>query len=158
MISKTHFSFKKNGQPNAKCFCADYTKIENYDKAIADKENVWVCHHRWETNDPNHLISTEELKEAGMYYNVPAFDLIFLRNEEHTAMHNKIGSREYKPLSNERKAKSGSSKGKKAYTLNGKRIYIKDGEPVPEGAIKGYALEKGKLPPNFEQFKAARWK
>ena len=45
MIGMSSFSFKKNGQPKANCICADYTKIENYDKAIADKEQMWDCHH-----------------------------------------------------------------------------------------------------------------
>ena len=36
---------------NVKLFCCeDASNIENYDKAIADKENIWHCHHlhyRW---------------------------------------------------------------------------------------------------------------
>lgn len=26
--------------------CEDISKIENYDKAIADKTQTWVCHHK----------------------------------------------------------------------------------------------------------------
>ena len=34
---------------NAKKFCKeDISKIENYDKAIADTTQVWDCHHRTE--------------------------------------------------------------------------------------------------------------
>ena len=33
----------------AKRFCKeDLTKIENYDKAIADTTHTWHCHHRTE--------------------------------------------------------------------------------------------------------------
>lgn len=28
--------------------CEDFSLIENYDKAVADKEQVWHCHHRLE--------------------------------------------------------------------------------------------------------------
>lgn len=33
---------------NAKHFCreGELTKIENYDKAIADETQTWECHHR----------------------------------------------------------------------------------------------------------------
>ena len=31
----------------------DISKIENYDKAIADTKTVWHCHHRLETHDEN---------------------------------------------------------------------------------------------------------
>lgn len=44
MISKKHFN------PNDKwcCYCMTSELIENYNLAIADKEKVWICHHRKE--------------------------------------------------------------------------------------------------------------
>lgn len=44
MISKKHFN------PNDKwcCYCMTPELIENYNLAIADKEKVWICHHRKE--------------------------------------------------------------------------------------------------------------
>lgn len=72
---------------NVKKFCKNYTEIENYDKAIADTENVWHCHHRWETNDPERLVSKQELIDAEKYYNVPAFDLIFMLPKDHLRLH-----------------------------------------------------------------------
>ena len=53
--------------------------IENYDLAIADKEKVWICHHRKEE-----FYTSKELIEMGMYYNVSPEDLVFCRNaKEH---------------------------------------------------------------------------
>lgn len=76
---------------NVKDFCKDdYTKIENYDKAIADREHCWVCHHRLElTLDGEFANYPEDLKRFGMYYNRPYFELIFIPQGEHTTMHNK---------------------------------------------------------------------
>ena len=66
--------------------CEDISKIENYDKAIADKSQTWHCHHRLEVqgqfrNTP--LL----LKKLGLYYNVPAQHLIFLTKADHIKVH-----------------------------------------------------------------------
>lgn len=67
--------------------CDDISNIENYDKAIADKEHIWHCHHRFETNCPLLLMSKEELQEQDLYYNRPADELIFLTKNEHHRLH-----------------------------------------------------------------------
>lgn len=68
---------------NAKSYCCeDISKIENYDKAIADKENIWHCHHRAEI-----CYSKKELIENGDYFKVPACNLIFLTKNEHARLH-----------------------------------------------------------------------
>jgi len=65
----------------------DPSLIENYDKAIADKEK-WICHHRLElTLDGDFALSKEELIRFGMYYHRPYFELIFLPWNEHTKIH-----------------------------------------------------------------------
>ena len=89
---------------SAKAFCKDdISLIENYDKAIADKSQVWHCHHRRET-----IFSRKDLIEIGEYYNRPACELIFLTSLEHYRLHN-IG----KSLSAEtRKKMSEANKGK----------------------------------------------
>lgn len=79
-------------------FCSDYTKIENYEKAVNDETQVWVCHHRLETckykdrtrkewirRDEN--VPMKELKALGLYYNRPPEELIFMTNDEHTTHH-----------------------------------------------------------------------
>lgn len=74
---------------NMKELCSeDPSLIENYDKAIADTENMWVCHHRLEIDENGkQRYSRAELKEKGMYYKRPASELIFLTNAEHIALH-----------------------------------------------------------------------
>lgn len=78
MISKT--------QPKKFC-CEDIRKIENYDKAMADTTQVWHCHHRLEVQG-QFTNSAALLKRCGMYYNVPASQLIFLTPTEHLKLHN----------------------------------------------------------------------
>lgn len=77
MIGKKPFILKKNGLPGAGCFCVNPELIENYDKAIADKEHIWICHHKLEA-----FYTAEELRELGRYYNVPARELVFVKNQK----------------------------------------------------------------------------
>lgn len=70
-------------------FCKDdISKIENYDKAIADTTQTWVIHHRLElTLDGEFALSREQLKMHDMYYSRPYYELIFLTRTEHTKLH-----------------------------------------------------------------------
>lgn len=76
----------------AKKFCKDdISKIENYDKAIADTERTWDCHHRLElTLDGEFAHTRDELIRLGMYWNRPYFELIFLTHAEHASLHNSV--------------------------------------------------------------------
>ena len=65
----------------------DISLIENYDKAIADSTQTWVCHHRLEIQD-EHINSLDYLKKNNLYYHRPANELIFLTRGEHTKLHN----------------------------------------------------------------------
>lgn len=66
----------------------DISQIENYQKAVADKVHVWPCHHRLEvTLDGQPACRKEDLIRHKMYYNRPAFELIFLSPYEHTMLH-----------------------------------------------------------------------
>lgn len=74
----------------------DLSKIENYDKAITDENQMWHLHHRLETNfsngdlrPVNARITAEELKSLNMYYDRPANELIFLTKFEHNSLHKK---------------------------------------------------------------------
>lgn len=72
---------------NAKDYCReDVSLIENYDKAVADKDVVWECHHRREIT-PDGLYSRFELYQNGKYFGVPASELIFLEPGEHSRLH-----------------------------------------------------------------------
>ena len=91
-------------EKSAKAFCReDISMIENYENAINDKTQTWVCHHRRET-----IFSKNDLIEIREYYNRPACELIFLTKSEHNRLHN-LGKR----LSAEtRKKLSEANKGK----------------------------------------------
>lgn len=68
----------------------DLTKIENYNKAVADKTQLWECHHRLElTLDGEFAHSAEDLIRMDMYYHRPYFELIFLTPAEHRKIHSK---------------------------------------------------------------------
>lgn len=74
---------------SAKRFCLDdISLIENYQIAMEDETQMWDCHHRLEIQG-QFRNSRELLKKCGMYYKVPAWQLIFLTHGEHTALHNK---------------------------------------------------------------------
>ena len=70
-------------------FCRDdISKIENYDKALNDKTQTWVLHHRLElTLDGEFALNTAQLKMHDMYYNRPYYELIFLTKSEHARLH-----------------------------------------------------------------------
>ena len=92
---------------SAKAYCRDdISLIENYDKAIADKTQVWDCHHRRET-----IFTPKDLMEIGEYYNRPAEELIFLTPNEHHRLH-KLGKHHSEES---RKKMSESKKGEKCY-------------------------------------------
>lgn len=97
MICEQGFRIKKNGEPYWDCYCRHPELIENYDKAIADKSQVWEVHHRLES-----CFTQKFLKEMSLYYDVEPEALIFLTKEEH----NKIDSKR-KRLSEYRKGKKG---------------------------------------------------
>lgn len=77
-------------------FCKDdISLIENYEEAVNDKENQWVLHHRLElTLDGEFAHTAGELERMGMYHNRPYFELIFLKESDHSRLHNKAMSPE----------------------------------------------------------------
>lgn len=68
-------------------YCSEpIENIENYEQAVNDPTQTWHCHHRLEIQGP-FKNSRELLKRCGMYYNVPASQLIFLTPSEHSRLH-----------------------------------------------------------------------
>lgn len=65
-------------------YCKDYTKIENYEKAIVDTTQTWHCHHRNER-----FYTKQELIDLGLYFDCPPCELIFLTVEEHGKQYHK---------------------------------------------------------------------
>lgn len=85
---------------NVKMFCnGDISRIENYDKAVADTTQTWDCHHRGEII-PCGNFSRDVLKKYCLYYHRQPEELVFLTHKEHQRLHH-IG----KLLSEETKKK-----------------------------------------------------
>ena len=113
-------------EENAKKYCCeDISLIENYDKAIADKTQTWVIHHRAEIL-PCGNFSVNDLIKHSLYCNRPASELVFMKASEHSLLHatGKNHPMYGKKFSKERCAKmSNSMKGKntgKTHTLETK--------------------------------------
>ena len=68
--------------------CEDISLIENYDKAMTDKTQTWDCHHRAEIL-PCGRFSRGDLKKHGLYWGVPASQLVFMSQNEHLSLHMK---------------------------------------------------------------------
>ena len=65
---------------------------KNYDKAIADKTQIWEVHHRLETHTSDGErriveLSKAELEAFDMYYDRPPEELIFLTKRDHFHLH-----------------------------------------------------------------------
>lgn len=75
----------------AERYCSeDISEIENYEQAVNDKTQTWHCHHKLEIQG-QFQNSPALLKRCGLYYHVPAWQLIFLTRSEHTRLH-KLGN------------------------------------------------------------------
>lgn len=133
--------------------CEDISKIENYEKAIADTTQAWECHHRMELIKTGAVVDStrQDLIDWGIYYHRPVDELIFLTQAEHNSLHHKgrkkpPRSEEYKrkmsetkkgkrrgPMSEEQKRKlSESLKGKshKSYNTKFRHWKLVDGKRV----------------------------
>lgn len=94
----------------ANLYCKDdLSKIENYDKAIADTTQTWDIHHRLElTLDGEYAHSKEDLIRLGMYSHRPYFELIFLTHSEHKRLHWKgVSDETRRKMSETAKARGG---------------------------------------------------
>ena len=137
-----------------KKFCKDdISLIENYDKAVADKTQVWHCHHRRET-----IFSKSDLIEIGEYYNRPACELIFLTPNEHHRLHNlgKHHSEESrKKLSQKKKGENNPMFGKHHSAETRKKMSeANKGKHISEETCKKMSeAHKGKMNPTF----GTRW-
>ena len=98
-----------------KRFCKDFIHIENYDKAINDNTQSWVCHHKLETHNSDGekrsvFILPQELEALGMYYDRPANEFIFLTRQQHIELHSEdksyMQTEEYKRKVSEAKKKA----------------------------------------------------
>jgi len=65
--------------------CKEYKQVENYEAAIADKEELWVLHHR--KLEPSR-VTKKDLIERNEFYDVAPEELIFLTRSEHMRVSN----------------------------------------------------------------------
>ena len=96
----------------------DISLIENYDKAINDKE-IWDCHHRLEIGE-GYTNTVDDLKLMNLYFNRPANELIFLSHEDHARLH---GTLRHRPCSESAKKKISNANRGKTRTEEQKRKY-----------------------------------
>lgn len=141
---------------NVKKFCKEYTQIENYEKAIEDNTQTWVCHHIL-----GEFLSKEQLIEHNFYYDVPACMLKFVTKREHRRIHQNGKPRSAetrKKISESEKGKSGWNKGiphteehsrkisealkGKPSTRKGKILSEETRRKMSEAAKKRYAVKK----------------
>ena len=86
-----------------KKFCKDYTLIENYEEAVDDHTQTWICHHIL-----GEILTRRQLLDHEFYYDVPPCMLKFVTRSEHNRLHKKGIT-----LSEETRRKlSGANKGK----------------------------------------------
>lgn len=132
----------------AKRFCKeDISKIENYEKAIADDSQVWHCHHRteiWWNCSKKELIANE------CYYNRKACELIFLTPAEHKSLHSKgkiISEETKQKMSKAQKGKPRSKESikKRSETVKGRHLSEETKKKIAESRKKYFAKKKGEI-------------
>lgn len=92
----------KSVENQARRYCSeDISLIENYEQAKADHFQGWCVHHRLEYLPcQKRWVSYKELFEKGLYFNRPAWELLFMKRGEHVRFHNQD------PHSKEKRAES----------------------------------------------------
>lgn len=116
-------------------FCKDdISKIENYEKAVADTTQTWDLHHRLElTLDGEYAHSREELNRLGMYYHRPYFELIFLTHAEHRRIHMKgrvVSGETRKKMSAAKKGKVLSEEHRKKLSTASKAYWARQRDSI----------------------------
>ena len=139
---------------NFEKFCKEPEKIENYEKAKKDNFKCWECHHRLETHTPDGKrrdvdISVEELISIGMYFDRPAYELVFLPSSEHISLHKK-GKTYFKGKHHTEEAKKKISEAQKGEnnSMHGKSPWNKGKKMSEEYCRKNSESHKGKPSPN----------
>lgn len=132
MINKR--AFNKNRKD---CFCENPELIENYDRAITDTSQTWVCHHRLEE-----FCTISELMEIERYFFVKPEDLIFLTRKDHSILH---GNMQWKKELQSEIMVNTNKKNK------GKKLSEKQKRKISESCKGRQAWNKGKKCSNISE-------
>lgn len=102
-------NYRKSHKQHQRYCCESLENVENYEKAKADNFEGWHLHHRLETHTSDGEkrlvdISMKELKALGMYWYIPANELLFIKDTEHKKLHN---TGKYHPMSEEERQRVG---------------------------------------------------
>lgn len=145
-------------------FCKSPENIENYEKAKADNFKGWDCHHRLETHNSDGKrrdvdISVEELISIGMYFDRPAYELVFLPSSEHISLHKK-GKTYFKGKHHTEETKKKISEAQKGEnnSMHGKSPWNKGKKMSEEYCRKNSESHKGKPSPNKGKYLSAEIK
>ena len=117
----------------ARKYCKeDISKIKNYELAIADTIQTWVCHHIL-----GEIITRQQLLEHDFYYDVPPCMLKFVTKAEHNRLHRKGKHHSEESLNKMSEAHKGkhhseesckkmseAKKGKTWKLIDGKRVWL----------------------------------
>lgn len=90
-----------------KKYCKDYTLIKNYEEAVNDQSQVWICHHIL-----GEILSKEQLIDHDFYYDVPPCMLKFVTKSEHRRLHNHCSEETRMKISATMKGRPTWNKGK----------------------------------------------
>lgn len=140
-------------------YCRDCIEsVENYDKAVADKENLWVCHHKDEIRIlPSGMVAvrtSDDLMEMGRYWRCPANELIFMLAKDHMAMHAHYQRVSPEARQKMRLAKLGKPIARKSYSPSmatreklrvaqtGKRLSPETRRKISDANLKRWALRR----------------
>ena len=100
-----------------KSYCSEpLDKIEHYEEASAEDFAGWCIHHRLEIQPDGTRVSAKELIDQNLYYGRPASELVFMRNGEHSYLHNKdkvISAKTRQKIAEARKGKAISAEHRK---------------------------------------------
>lgn len=131
-------------EDKVKYYCKDdITEIENYEIAVNDDTQLWICHHKLGIGE-GYTNSKKDLILMNLYYHRPAGEFIFLTESEHRRLHNlNMSSSLRQHFSEKNKGKnnprfgisptqetkrkiSDAHKGMKWKMIDGKRVWYKE--------------------------------
>ena len=113
----------------------DLSKIENYEKAIADTTQTWVIHHQLElTLDGEPALTRKQLKMHDMYYNRPYYELIFLTDAEHRKLHMHMSEETRRKISEAKKGRTFSEEHRRKISeaIKGKHLSAEHRRKISE--------------------------